>query len=237
MGLVPRTYPPCPNLENIELYALMDPAREVGGDFYDFFPLDDTRFAMAIGDVSGKGVPAALFMAVTRSFLRSLVREEADQSVVMTRLNDELSRDNDACMFVTLFCAVVHLDTGECRFANGGHNPPFIVRADGSVVMLPAVKGVAVGALEGVQYTEDRVTLRSDDTLFVYTDGVTEAMNPDNELFDEERTIASIKTHHMKTCKEMLMAIRDDLSGFANGAEQSDDITMMAFRNRRPSGS
>ncbi len=230
MGLVPRTFPPFPNRTGLELHALIDPAREVGGDFYDFFMTREDEICVAIGDVSGKGVPAALFMAVTRSFLRSFAREETDPSQVLFRLNNELSKDNDACMFVTLFCAFIDLRTGECRFANGGHNLPMIVHKNGFVETIPQIPGAALGAFEEAEFSQGLVALQPDDTLFLYTDGVTEAQNPKDELYGEERTEQRLAELCDVSCEDLLQSLREALALFAEEAEQFDDITMLALR-------
>ncbi len=230
MSLVPKTFPPFPCRDDFEIYALMEPAKEVGGDFYDFFMPDDNHLCVAIGDVSGKGVPAALFMAVTRSFLRAFFRDDRSPGATLARLNDELSKDNDSCMFVTLFCAVIHLPSGSCRYANGGHNLPMRIHRDGRVTQLARTKGVALGAMEGLSYTEREFTINSGETLFFYTDGVTEAMNREGKWLGDERTAGELSLLREKNCTELLRDFRGVIGRFAEGAEQSDDITMVALR-------
>ena len=230
MSLVPKTFPPFPNRKEFELYALMEPAKEVGGDFYDFFLVDDDNLCLVIGDVSGKGVPAALFMAVTRTFLRALFQEESDPAIILSRLNDELSRDNDSCMFVTIFCASINISTGECRYASAGHNPPFLVTVGQEVTTLPPVKGAVAGAMEGLPFAEGVVYLHPGDMLFLYTDGVTEAMNQEASLFGETATTKELQRLQNLNCDIILKELRQSLWHFAAGAEQSDDITMLAFR-------
>ena len=230
MSLVPRTFPPFPERNDIELFAVLDPARDIGGDFYDFFMADDDYLCLVIGDVSGKGVPAALFMAVTRTFLRTIWNVERDPGATLTRLNNELARDNDPTMFVTLFCARIHLPTGRCVYANGGHNPPFIIRGGGSVQRLPKVKGTLVGGMEDMMFEEGTIDLKPGDTLFLYTDGVTEAMNPDDVLTGEDWTLRELEKVRAKHCESLVTEMREALKRYAAGAEQSDDITMLAFR-------
>lgn len=230
MSLVPRTFPPFPKRNDLDIYATMEPAKEVGGDFYDFFLADASTLCLAIGDVSGKGMPAALFMAVTRSFWRSLSRENLPPAEVLRRLNDDLAQDNDACMFVTLFTTIIDLETGVCRYANGGHNPPLIRRASGAVEELPRLAGMAAGPIEGVEYAEDEFALAPGDLLFLYTDGVTEAMNMRDELYGEQRTTARLEAAQDRDCTQVLAHMRQDVCRFIEGAEQSDDITMVAFR-------
>ncbi len=230
MDLVPKTFPAFPNRDDMDLYAILDPAREVGGDFYDFFMLDPDRIVLAIGDVSGKGVPAALFMAVTRSFLRSEFRVEPDPGRTLSRVNDELSEGNDSCMFVTLFCAVVRLSDGMVQYANGGHNPPVRTRDDGSLQWISAPHGPASGALPGVEYDTGTFHLNPGESLLLYTDGVTEAMNPDKVLYGEDRLAACLLGMGAPPCRSALGTLMDDVLAHAAGAEQSDDITMLMFR-------
>ena len=230
MSLVPRTFPPFPERNDIELFALLDPARDIGGDFYDFFMEEDDHLCLVVGDVSGKGVPAALFMAVTRTFLRTIWTVERDPAATLTRLNNELAHDNDPSMFVTLFCARIHLPTGRCVYANGGHNPPFLMRADGAVSRLPRVRGTLVGGMENMIFEEGVVDLHPRDTLFLYTDGVTEAMNPDEVLTGEDWTLRELEKVRTKNCESLIGEMRAALKTYAAGAEQSDDITMLAFR-------
>jgi sigma-B regulation protein RsbU (phosphoserine phosphatase) len=239
MSLVPRTFPPYPQREDLELNALLEPAREVGGDFYDFFLLDDDHLCLAIADVSGKGVPAALLMAVTRSFLRSFAREAGSPADVLVALNEELAADNEECMFVTMFLAVVDLRSGALRYASAGHNRPFLIGNACGVTQLPHVKGVALGARAGVVYEEDALTLAPDDILYLYTDGVSEAMNERDEVYGEKRLGADLARLCTASCDDILQALLVVLDEHAAGVEQSDDITMVAFRYlgpQRPAG-
>jgi sigma-B regulation protein RsbU (phosphoserine phosphatase) len=239
MSLVPRTFPPYPQREDLELNALLEPAREVGGDFYDFFLLDDDHLCLAIADVSGKGVPAALLMAVTRSFLRSFAREAGSPADVLVALNEELAADNEECMFVTMFLAVVDLRSGALRYASAGHNRPFLIGNACGVTQLPHVKGVALGARAGVVYDEDALTLAPDDILYLYTDGVSEAMNERDEVYGEKRLGADLARLCTASCDDILQALLVVLNEHAAGVEQSDDITMVAFRYlgpQRPAG-
>ena len=230
MSLVPRTFPPYPQRRDLELFALLEPAREVGGDFYDFFLLDEDHLALAIADVSGKGMPAALMMAVGRSFLRSYSRLGGGPSQILASLNDELSTDNDTSMFVTMFLAVADLRNGHVRYASAGHNRPFVVRGDGSVEQLPRTKGIALGARVGMAFVEAELTLAHGDALFLYTDGVSEAMNAADEVFTEERIATELARVAGDSCSSLLDELNGALRAHAAGVEQSDDITMVAFR-------
>jgi sigma-B regulation protein RsbU (phosphoserine phosphatase) len=231
MSLVPRSFPAFPERPEFDLYAELHPARAIGGDFYDFFMLDRDRFCLAIGDVSDKGIPAALFMAVVRTFLKAIWRDEESPAATLRKLNDELALDNDSTMFVTLLCAVVDLRDGSMRYACGGHNLPFLVSPDGQVKQLKRVKGVPVGAMEEMLFEEGTERVKPGDVFFLYTDGVTEAMNRAEELFGDERLDDWLK-QHAGTCgmRDLVKGVRDAVDTFADGAEQSDDLTLMAFR-------
>jgi sigma-B regulation protein RsbU (phosphoserine phosphatase) len=230
MSLVPHTFPPFPNRNDMEIYAILEPAREIGGDFYDFYMIDEDELCLVVGDVSGKGVPAALFMAVTRTFLRSIWQEERSPGATLTRLNRELVRDNDSCMFVTLFCARINMSTGQCVYANGGHNPPFLLHAGKPAMAPPAVKGVVVGGMPDFTFDEGELIFAPGDAIFIYTDGVTEAMNPENALSGDAWALAQIEKYRDLDCSGMIKAMRRALADHTRGAEQSDDITMLAFR-------
>ena len=230
MSLVPRTFPPFPTHKDFEIFAVLDPARQIGGDLYDFLLLDDEHLCIVIGDVSGKGIPAALFMAVTRSFLRAFFREERDPAVVFARLNDELASQGEANMFVTLFAAIVHLPSGEVRFTNGGHNPPYVLRTGGALDTLPKVGGIIVGAIPDMIYQTGTFRLEPGDTLVLFTDGVTEARNVAGEFFGEDRTEQELVRLKGNGAESLVRAMRELVRAFAEGAEQSDDITLMAFR-------
>ena len=213
-----------------DLAVLLEPAREVGGDFYDFFELDGDRFVLAVGDVSGKGIPAALYMSAAGTLLRALVREQGDPGLALTRLNAELSANSASSMFVTLFVAVVHLPTGECLTGNGGHNPPFVAHPDGSVDLLPVLPGFVIGPKRGLTYRSGSYTLAPGETLLLYTDGVTEAMDRAENMFGSERTAACLSRSASLGCGPVVQTIRKAVADFSDGAPQSDDITILAFR-------
>lgn len=233
MSLVPKTFPPIPSRSDLDLYAALVPAREVGGDFYDFFALDENRLVLAIGDVSGKGVPAALFMAVTRSFLRSAFRSDSDTASVMDHVNRELVVGNDSCMFVTLFCAVLNLDTGTLEYVNAGHNPPLIRYPDGSMQWVAEPKGPIAGVVDDMKYPSGQLVLPPGALLLLYTDGVTEAMNVAQKLYGEDRLYAWLdKTDRTALCQDLTQSLLQEIRSFAGRAEQSDDITLLMVRKR-----
>ncbi len=229
MGLVPRDFSPFPECKDLDLFALLEPAREIGGDLYDFFPLDDDRLVVAIGDVSGKGVPAALFMAVTRSFIRSVFRSESDPARAMETINNALTEGNESCMFVTLFCAVLHISDGRLEFANAGHNPPLIRHLDGRLEWVTDPHGSMAGALPGSAYTTGTLMLSAKATLVLYTDGVTEAMNAAGGMYGEERLAEHVRAM-ADGCREMTESLVADIKKFATGIEPSDDITVVMLR-------
>ncbi len=228
MSLVPRTFPPFPDRHDLDLYAILDPAKEVSGDFYDFFMLDDRRMIVAVGDVSGKGVPAALFMAVTRTFIRAFAKEGLSPGEILSRLNDEISKDNESCMFVTVFCVIVDLEDGSFVYASGGHPSPMMIR-DGSVALLPPVKGPLIGPMEGVPFHQGEGTLTPGETMFIYTDGMTEATDPWDGFLGEDLPMEWLKAESLSSA-EMVRTVREGIRSFAGGSPQSDDITMLALR-------
>ena len=238
MDLVPRTFPPFPERHDLDLFATLVPAREVGGDFYDFVEIDGDRLCLAVADVSGKGVPAALMMAVGRSFLRSLVREGGSPAEVVCSLNDELAAENEASMFITMFLAFVDLGTGEVRYASAGHNPPFHVTADGAASQVPRVRGIALGARQEMVYDEGSFTLAPGDVLFLYTDGVSEAMDAEDKMFTEPRIGDELGAAVVGgvSCESVVERLLAAVRLHADGVEQFDDVTMLAFRYLGPDG-
>jgi sigma-B regulation protein RsbU (phosphoserine phosphatase) len=230
MSILPKTFPPFPTREEFDLFALIVPAREVGGDFYDFFQLRENLLCFVIGDVSGKGVPAALFMAVTKTLIKSFAREDVAPDAILSHVNEELAAENDACMFVTLFCGILDTETGEIRYANAGHNPPLVVKKSGAVKWLPRAGSLVAGAMPGVCYECERFRLSPGDSLFLYTDGVTEAMNHTEDLFSEKRLEKDLEVSAGMGIKDAIGNIMDSILRFSGGAPQSDDITMMMIR-------
>lgn len=232
MSLVPRTFPPFPERREFELHASLVPAREVGGDFYDFFFVDDRRLCIAIGDVSDKGVPASLFMALTRTLLRAIGREPGmGPAEIMSRLNEEIAAENEKCMFVTAFCAFLHIETGAFEYCNAGHNPPFVVRPAGPEE-LPGTRGVALGVAAGIPYTSAAIRLGPGDAVFLYTDGITEAMDPERTQFGAVRLAAILAENPGRGCRELIGCVAEGVGTFRRDAGQSDDMTMLALRYR-----
>lgn len=230
MGILPKLFPAFPERKEFEIYASIEPAKEVGGDLYDFFFVDDDHFCFLVGDVSGKGVPAAFFMAVTKTLLKVVSEKGLDPGTVMSKVNADLAADNESCMFVTLFLAITNINTGETRYANAGHNPPILLPADGKPEWIPPLGDPVAGIMEDMEYTTKQMTMAPGDMMFIYTDGVTEAMTPDQELYSEDRLMQYIETHDALKASELVQGIDVSIKDFTLGAEQSDDITMLAFQ-------
>src|SRR5207253_5013125 len=187
-SILPGNFPPFPHRKDFELHAAMIPAKEVGGDLFDFFLLDDHHLGLVLGDVSGKGVPAALFMAVSRTLLRATAQRNLSPGDCLNQVNITLATQNPSHMFVTMFYGILDTRNGELRFANGGHNPPYLFTRDGEVRELPKEKnGMIVGMIEAARYQTDSVQISPGEALLVFTDGVTEAMDPKEQFYGEER--------------------------------------------------
>lgn len=229
MSMVPKTFPPFPDRTEVDIYATLVPAREVGGDFYDFFFIDDHRLCFAIGDVSGKGVPASLFMALTKTMFRATGgRQNATAETIISRLNGEICRDNESCMFVTVFCGVLDVRSGQVEYSNAGHNLPYVL-SNGVVTAVPKTGGMALGVTESVDFHAGRLLLKPGDRLVLYTDGVTEAMDKDDQLFSESRMEETLQGVNGQSSEEVIKRVVKDVHHFSAGAPQSDDITLLVL--------
>ena len=215
--------------DDFELYAMMDPAKEVGGDFYDFFFVDNDHMGLVIADVSGKGIPAALFMMRAKTALRNLAESGREPAEILFRANNTLCDGNDAEMFVTAWIGIIDLGTGEMRCANAGHEYPMIMRAGGEYALFKDKHGLALGAMEGVKFTGYEMKLNPGDRLFVYTDGIPEAIDPQEQQYGTDRLTDKLNHLRDATMAETLPAVREDVAEFAGSAEQFDDITMLGF--------
>ena len=204
LSILPKIFPPFAGMPELDLFAVLKSAREVGGDLYDFFTVDEDNFCFVIGDVSGKGVPASLFMAVTKTLFKATAVSGTPPEVVLDNVNTELSRGNDKAMFVTAFFGILNIKTGVIAFSNGGHNLPVVMRKDGSVKYLWKTGGMVVGAMEGMKFEPGTLTLAPGDRLFLYTDGVTEAMDKNKVLFSDERLLRELEQLHGLPVKEVL---------------------------------
>ncbi|HSB32211.1 MAG TPA: PP2C family protein-serine/threonine phosphatase, partial [Candidatus Sulfobium mesophilum] len=230
MSILPKKFPPFPHREEFDIYALINPAREVGGDFYDFFFVDDEHLCFVIGDVSGKGVPASLFMAVAKTLIKAISSKGIAPGEILTRVNRELSQENDSCMFVTIFCGLLNTTTGEIFYANGGHNYPFILRKQNEVTWLEGYGGLVVGAMEHTVYETGQTTLQPGESIFLYTDGVTEAVDTKEELFSDDRLRTKITLLQGRPPKEVISRVAEEIAQFSHNMPQADDITMMMVR-------
>jgi sigma-B regulation protein RsbU (phosphoserine phosphatase) len=229
MSILPKIFPPFPQRSEFDLHALIHPAQEVGGDFYDFFLIEDELY-FVIGDVAGKGVPASLFMAVTITLFRSTLVWGLNPAALLSKLNQHLCADNDESLFVTIFCGKLQVTSGEVLYSNGGHNAPYMLRRSGSLEQLPRVGGPALGLSDAAKYQLGRLTLQPQDALVLYTDGVTEATNPDDQFFHESRLEACLREAPVDIARQLVERVSDSVDAFTAGARQADDITLVALR-------
>lgn len=230
MSIIPKIFPPFPDRPEIDIYAFIEPAREVGGDLYDFFFVDDDHLCFMIGDVSGKGVPASLFMAVTKTLFKANTVEGVRPDEILTRLNNELAQNNESCMFVTIFCGILNTKTGEVIYSNAGHNPPLLLRLGKDAEYLDTSGGIAVGAMEGLSFKTEKLVLHPGECLFMYTDGVTEATNLEDELFSEKRLQDDLSALREKPIKDIVSSLMQEIEDFSQETPQADDITMMIIK-------
>jgi sigma-B regulation protein RsbU (phosphoserine phosphatase) len=231
-SILPCTFPPYPERRDFDIFAEMLPAREVGGDFYDFFLIDDDHLALVIGDVSGKGVPAALFMAVTRTMLRSTALAGRSPAECLQRVNGLLCLENASEMFVTVFYGILNTHTGDLAYSNGGHNPPYLLRGNGRAELLAGTGDMVLGALEKTAYREKTAALGAGDAIFLYTDGVTEAMDAAGNLFSDQRLAALLGQVQGATPEQLIRAVVGAVKQHSGDTPQSDDITALAVHYR-----
>ncbi len=232
MSMLPRMFPPFPDHREFEIFANMEPARQVGGDFYDFFFVDENKLFFCIGDVSGKGVPAALFMVRTQTLIRNEAREGHTPDEILLHVNNTLEVRNDSCMFATVFCGIMNTATGEVEYCCGGHNPPLVQRNDSGYEYMNLPGSIAVGPLPGDEslYKLLKLRLNPGEKIFLYTDGVTEANNPRHELYSEERLKKLLNSIPEKDPTDTIVAVRLDIIQYTENEPQFDDITMLGIR-------
>ena len=237
LSMMPAQFPTPTKERPIEIFATIEPAYEVGGDLYDFYYRDDGRLCFIIGDVSDKGVPAALFMARTKDIVRlvstvfrSTTLNRASPAEIISRVNHELCLDNSACMFVTLFLGVIDTQSGELEFCNAGHNSPYLLRRAGGVTQVPGAKGPPIGIRVRSRYEGGRLSLDFGDALFLFTDGVTDATNEQGDLFNEERLEQLLHSHLTMGPQAVISAMMTAIRDFRRIASPADDITMLALR-------
>ncbi|MCL2277750.1 MAG: SpoIIE family protein phosphatase [Treponema sp.] len=227
-GMLPNVFPAFPGRKEFDLYANMLPAKIVGGDFYDFFLVNNDNLVFLIADVSGKGVPAALFMVIAKTLIKNTSFGKKPREVFDT-VNAKLCENNDANMFVTAFMGVYNIPTGVFTFVNAGHNPPLLKKGNEGFSYLKTEPSLVLAFSNETKYKQEEIILEKDDVLFLYTDGVTEAMNANNELFGEERLAVLLNQNKDLAPKELVLAVKQEVDNFCGGAEQADDITMLAF--------
>ena len=234
MSTMPKIFPPFPGRKDFDIHATIKPAKEVGGDFFNFELVKGGRLFFVIGDVSGKGVHAALFMAVANTLIQTAARAGLTPNEVLRVANRQLSHDNDTCMFVTVFCGLVDLESGDLTFSNAGHNPPYLLSSDNGVAPMEQTSGLVLGLNPDSEYSGHALVLRPGDGLFLYTDGVTEAMTAEGQMFGESRVEDLLARYQHADSKKLVESALEDVKSFAAGAPQSDDITLLAFRYRPP---
>ncbi|MGE3314553.1 MAG: SpoIIE family protein phosphatase, partial [Planctomycetaceae bacterium] len=231
VGLLPQQLP---QTETCDLFTRVIPAKEVGGDLFHVATFEDGRLMLVVADVSGKGIAAGLFMAMTKTLLDVALHYGTSPERIVTFLNNQLSADNEACMFVTLFLGIFDPKTGLLEFSNAGHNPPYIRREDGTVQMLVGRHGPALGIAPGYEFNSESVTIQSGDLLLMYSDGVTEAQDPAEKLFSEERLESCLQEMSHPTASDAVRTVIDEVAAFQGTAPQFDDITLLALRYTAP---
>ena len=227
-SMLPCIFPAYPDRSEFDIYAFMEAAKEVGGDFYDFFMLDQDQLGVVIADVSGKGVPAALFMVIAKTLIKNHLQLKKTPHEVFEIVNNQLCENNEAGMFVTAFMGILNVRTGQFTYVNAGHNPPCLINEKGQVQFLNSIPGFVLAGIENMPYQQGELILKKGEKLFFYTDGVTEAMNQKQELYGNERLLLALEKAKEKSPQELLEYLKQQLIVFADGAEQADDITMMA---------
>lgn len=229
-SMLPCIFPAFPNRSEFDIYATMLPAKEVGGDFYDFFLIDDSHLAVVVADVSGKGVPAALFMVIAKTLIKNHAQEGEEPSEVFANVNRQLCENNEANLFVTSWMGVLDLNTRLLTYVNAGHNPPLLKRSGGEFEYLKVTPGFILAGMEGIPYQQDQLQLGVNDMLYLYTDGVTEATDICNCLYGEERLKKKLNEDRDKPLEEILHSLKADIDTFVKGAPQFDDITMVVLK-------
>jgi sigma-B regulation protein RsbU (phosphoserine phosphatase) len=229
-SMLPRIFPAFPSRKEFDIFATMEPAKEVGGDLYDFFLINDRKLCFIMGDVSGKGVPAALFMMITKTLLKNAALQDLSADEVLFRTNNIIALDNESAMFATVFCGILDTQTGEVEFSNAGHNPPLVCRKAGGYEYIDVGSSFVLGPMPNFKFILKKIQLAPGDTLFLYTDGVTEAMNNKKELFSEDKLKIALTALKDNKTVDIVSALRHEISVFVKDEPQSDDITMLALR-------
>lgn len=231
-SMLPCIFPAFPEHENIDIYALMDPAREVGGDFYDFFFVDQDNLALVVADVSDKGISAALFMVVAKILIKNELQNHTSPEETLRKVNEKLCENNTAGMFVTCFISLINIKSGEFTYSNAGHNPPIIYKKNSNnCTNIEKPRGLVLGGMNNIKYKQNRDTLLPGDILLFYTDGVTEALNTKKELFSEQKLKnILINSNNKSNIKNLVTEIRSEIEVFSGSEARSDDITILGFK-------
>ena len=229
-SILPKTFPPFPDRKEFDIYAKMIPAKEVGGDLYDFFMIDKYRLGIVVGDVSGKGIAAALLMAVCKTLLKATAYKGMPADNILAEVNNILVDESPPNMFVTVFYGVLDTRSGAFEYSNGGHNSPYLLSKDGSIKQIPEIGGLLIGAMKHVEYQSTVIMLQPGESLLFYTDGVTEAFNKEKEEYKESRLEKVLEGKYSLSTTELVNKIFEDVQIFTNGTEQSDDITCLALK-------
>lgn len=227
--ILPQDFPAYPDRKEFQVYAEMHTAKEVGGDFYDFFFIDDTHLGFVIGDVSGKGIPASIYMAVSRTMLKAIASQVHDPAACLSTVNTMLIPESDLTTFVTVFYGVLDTETGLIKYSNGGHNLPYHVKEDGTSVQIENTAGLLLGKIEPMEYETKELQLKPGEKILLYTDGLTEAMNEKEEMYEEERLEEYLRKHPGDSDGKLLRGLIVDALKFINKAHQSDDITLLVL--------
>jgi serine phosphatase RsbU (regulator of sigma subunit)/putative methionine-R-sulfoxide reductase with GAF domain len=230
-GLLPKQFPTREQAPGVEIFARLNPAKEVSGDLYDFFAVEPGKICFVVGDVSGKGVAAGLFMAVTRTLIRATAVPGKKPVEILRQVNAQLCPENPANLFVTMILGILDTSNGQMEYGQGGHNPPLLLPVKGEPVYEPS-GGMPLGVFDDAKFGERRLTLKPGESLLIYTDGVTEAMNPKRELFGEERFQRAVQGLASLSPEQLTQRVVEEVAKFANGAEPSDDITLLAIKHR-----
>jgi sigma-B regulation protein RsbU (phosphoserine phosphatase) len=230
LSLLPRSFPPYPNRKEIDIFATIDAAKVVGGDFYDFYFIDNEHLGFVMGDVSGKGISGAIFMAMTRTIIRTISKTGLTASKCMFDSNNLVCVESLDSMFVTVFYGILNVKTGEIEYANAGHCPPYILRNDGRLEKIPSSGNIVLGIMEDMPYKSNKIKLNKGEIIYIFTDGVPEAMNIRDELFSEKRLENLLSSLNSKSVEEICRTVVNHVKEFAGNAEQSDDITTLAIQ-------
>jgi len=228
-NILHQKFPPYPDRKEFSIYAEMHPAKEVGGDFFDFFFIDDTHLGFLVGDVSGKGIPASIYMAVSRTMLRGIASQIHSPAECLSAVNTMLIPESEYSTFVTVFYSVLDTETGIVTYCNGGHNLPYLIRKNGVIEQVENTRGLLLGKVQPVQYECKQFQLKPGDKILLYTDGVTEAMNGENEMYEVERLKQYLGCHPSDAGKMLLQGVISDVLNFTRETEQSDDITLLVL--------